>query len=188
MAKATLNPILEQLRGQVGDLVFKQYGDKIVVTKKPDLSNHKPTAAQRAQRERFRQATLYGKRILADPEARATYDEAAKARGKPVLSLMVADFLNAPCVDEVDVSGHGGQVGDEIVVAASDDFGVVGVNLALTDADGQLIEEGAAVESPAKSGRWVYTAVSAVTADTTVRIAVTATDRPGNVAEVERVV
>jgi hypothetical protein len=188
MAKATLNPILEQLRGQVGDLVFKQYGDKIVVTKKPDLSKHKPTAAQRAQRERFRQATLYGKGMLADPAVRAVYDEAAKARGKPVLSLMVADFLNAPSVDEVDVSGYGRQGGDEIVVAASDDFGVVGVNLALTDGSGHLIEEGAAIESPPKSDRWVYTATAAVAADTTVCIAVTATDRPGNVAEVKRVV
>jgi hypothetical protein len=37
--------------------------------------------------------------------------------------------------------------------------------------------------NPIDSGRWVYTA--AVETGTTVRIAVTATDRPGGVAEVE---
>ena len=32
MAKVKLNPILEQIRGQVGDLVFKRYGEKTVIS------------------------------------------------------------------------------------------------------------------------------------------------------------
>ena len=76
-------------------------------------------------RERFRQAALYGKMVMADAEAKAIYEEVAKARGKPVFSLTVADFFNAPSVDEVDLSGYTGAVGDEIVILARDDFDVV---------------------------------------------------------------
>jgi len=50
--------------------------------------------------------------------------------------LTVADFFNAPSVDEVDLSGYGGAVGDQIVIQASDDFGALGVNVALTDGAG----------------------------------------------------
>jgi hypothetical protein len=55
--------------------------------------------------------------------------------------------------------------------------------VALTGADGSPIEEGAAAETPPDSGRWVYAATQAVATGTTVRIAVTATDRPGGVGE-----
>lgn len=80
------------------------------------------------------------------------------------------------------------------VVRALDDFapsaslraGVTGVTVAVTDAEGNPIESGAATETPANSGRWVYAATAAVPTGTTVRIAVTATDRPGGVAEAEK--
>jgi len=183
MAKVKLNPILERIRGKVGDLVFKRYGEEVVISRPPDFEGLEPTEAQVAVRERFRQAALYGKIVMADPETKAIYEEAAKARGKPVFSLTVADFFNAPSVDEVDVSGYTGAVGDELVIRASDDFDVVGLDVALTDAEGNPIESGAAVETPANSGRWVYKATAAVPTGTTVRIAVTATDRPGGVAE-----
>lgn len=183
MAKVTLNPILEGIRGQVGDLVFKRYGDEVVISRKPDLSGVEPTAAQQATRDRFKQATLYGKMVMADPESKALYEAAAKAKGLPVFSLTVADFFNAPSVDEVDLAGYSGAVGDEIVVQASDDFAVAGVQVSLADDGGSLIEAGEAVETPPRSGRWVYTATAAVAPGATVRITVTAMDRPGSVTE-----
>jgi hypothetical protein len=38
MAKVKLNPILEQISGQVGDLVFKRYGDETIISRKADIS------------------------------------------------------------------------------------------------------------------------------------------------------
>ena len=60
----------------------------------------------------------------------------------------------------------------------------------LTDAGGAVLESGAAVETPAGSGRWVYTATAAAPTGTDVRIAVQATDMPGGVGaqEVEKTV
>ncbi len=190
MAKVRLNPVLEQIRGQVGDLVFKRYGDEVVISRKPDASEVEPTAAQLAHRQRFRQATLYGKMVMADPEAKALYEQVAKAKGQPLFSLTVADFYHAPSVDEVDLSGYAGRVGDPVVVLASDDFQVVSVAVSVSDAAGNPIESGAASEDPPRSGRWLYNASAAVPAGTIVRIAVpqghyvvTAEDRPGGVAE-----
>ena len=116
---------------------------------------------------------------MADPETKALYEESAGAKGKPVFSLTLADFFNAPSVDEVDLAGYNGVAGDEIVIRASDDFDVVAVLVALADADGNAIESGAAAETPPESGRWVYTATVTVDTGKTVRISVTAEDRPG---------
>jgi hypothetical protein len=59
---------------------------------------------------------------VADPTAKAVYDEAAKAKSQAVFSLTLADFFNAPCVDEIDLSHYAGQVGDSILIRAHDDF------------------------------------------------------------------
>ena len=71
MARVKLNPFLEQVRGQIGELVFRRYGDEVVISRKPDLSDVEPSAAQLAHRQRFARAALYGKIVLADPEAKA---------------------------------------------------------------------------------------------------------------------
>ena len=98
MAKVKLNPVLEQMRGQIGDLVFKHYSGDVVVGRKPDRSGVQPTDAQLQHQERFRQAVLYGQLVMADPDKKALYAEAAKASGKPLFSLTIADFFNAPAV------------------------------------------------------------------------------------------
>jgi hypothetical protein len=183
MAKVKLNPILEKIRGQVGDLVFKRYGDEVIISRKGDPTGNAPSEAQLAARARFRQAALYGKMVMADPETKALYEQATQGKGQQVFSLTVADFFNAPSIDEVDLAGYSGAVGDEIVIRASDDFEVVAVRVSLTDTNGADIENGAAVETPPASGRWVYTVTTAVAAGTTVRLAVTASDRPGSIAE-----
>jgi hypothetical protein len=180
MAKTKLNPILEQVHGKIGNLVFKQVLGETVLSRSPDRSGLVATDAQNATRVRFRQATLYGKMVMADPTTKAIYEEAATAKGQPLFSLTIADFFNAPSIDEVDLSGYAGKVGDEIVIRAHDDFAVVSVTVAITNANGQAIEEGAATETPSKSGRWVYAAKQAVPTGTQVRVNVTAEDRPGH--------
>jgi hypothetical protein len=182
MAKVRLNPILERLSGAVGGLVFRQYGDGVVIARKPSFEGAEWSEAQLAARERFRQGALYGKAALADPAARAFYQAAAETRGKPVFSLMVADYLNAPSIEQIEMDGYAGNAGDEIVVIAHDDLGVTGVTVRVADDGDYPIEIGAAVESPAGSGRWVYRAQTTVESGMTVQVTATATDRPGGLA------
>jgi len=78
MAKTKLSALVNQIQGKVGHLVFKHYGDKVVVTQAPDFSKVKPTEAQRAHRRRFTEAVSFVHRMLADPAAKAVYEARAK--------------------------------------------------------------------------------------------------------------
>lgn len=179
MAKVMLNPVLEKVRGKIGDLVFKRYHDEVIMSRTPDMSGNTPTPGQTAHRERFRLAVLYGNTVLADPAKRSIYEAAAKGKGLPAFAVTVGDFLKAPSVEEIDLSGYTGQMGETIRVIASDDFEVAGVAVNIMRADGTVIEQGGATPSGNDSS-WSYTTTAALPAGQNVSIEVTATDRPGN--------
>lgn len=126
MAKVKLNPVLEQIRGKVGDLVFRRRAEGLVVSRNPGRSGLVPSAGQEAVRERFRLAALYGKAVYADPAEKEVYLAAARKTGASAFALAVSDFLHAPAVDEIDLTAYTGLAGQAIVVRASDDFGVTG--------------------------------------------------------------
>lgn len=96
MAIVKLNPGFSAPRGAVGNLVFKHYGDKVVLTRKPRFENRVFSAAQLATQQRFRRAMWDAKTALADPLIRSRYEQIAREKGKPILSVMVADLLRQP--------------------------------------------------------------------------------------------
>ncbi len=180
MTKVAVNPIIEGMSGKLGDLVFKQYGEDVVVARAPRKNGRTPTANQLATQERFRQGAQYGKLTLAQPAVRAVYAAAARISGKGLFATMLADYLKAPSVDEVDASKYTGQPAQGITVKAHDDFEVMGVTVTIREAGGAAVEGGAAVQNPPGSGQWVYTTTQTVANVTGVTITATATDRPGN--------
>lgn len=185
MAKAKLNPVLEQVRGALGDVVFKRYGDRIILSRKPDLSYHKATAAQRMVRSRFGEAIAYGKRALQDPEAREAYQRAARRKRHPVFSVIQADYFRAPVVEGIDLLSYTGRVGDAIAIDARDDFEVreVRVAITMTNEEGTLLEEGLAIAGGGST--WTYSATASVAAGTEVRVTAIAKDRPGGTGRME---
>ena len=182
MARVELNPVLEQIHGQVGDLVFKRYEDQVVLARKASTNQQEPTPAQMAIRERFRAAAQYGKMVMADSALKALYATAAKAKKKPVFSMTVADYFNAPSVTAVTLNGYTGAANETITVNAYDDFEVMAVTVTLANEGGSVLESGAAV---VENGRWTYTTTTAVTPGTTVTVTATAVDRPGNSGSAE---
>ena len=78
----------------------------------PDRTGIVATPNRLAQQERFRPAAVYGKAALADPESRELYEDAAGKRGIPVFSVTLSDFLNAPAVDEIDLSTYTGKAAE----------------------------------------------------------------------------
>ena len=92
MAIATFNPSVPRLRGKVGGLVFKHYGDKVVVTRAPTFSG-KWSAAQLTGRNRFAQASAYARRVQVDPLLRAKYEQIAAQRGLTVRSAAISAYL-----------------------------------------------------------------------------------------------
>jgi hypothetical protein len=155
MAKVKLNPVMEQMRGKIGDLVFRKYEDRVIVARNPDRDGYILSAVQTDHRERFRQAAAYGKSAFADPAQKALYDAAGKARRKPAFALAVSDYLNPPVIDPLDLTQYTGQVGQPIIVRARDDFAVTAVNVTIKDNAGAVIEQGPA---SLELGVWRYVA------------------------------
>jgi len=145
----------------------------------PDRTGIVATANQVAQQDKFRLAALYGKAALADPDTKQVYEDAAARKGIPVFALTLGDFLNAPAVDEIDLSGYSGKANEPIRIRASDDVEVSGVSVAIRDQGGAVLEHGVAAKA-AGSLSWTYTTTTALQAGQAVSIEVSATDLPGH--------
>ena len=182
MARVRLNPALDSFVGEVGNLVFsKRYG-RTYASEKPEITPQQFTEAQKAVHIRFHHATNYARIVMADVEAREPYESVAKEKGLPVQNVIIADFLRPPSIDQIDLNGYDGSAGGKIRIRASDDFDVTGVNVAISDSEGQVIEQGPAILSSMNWGRWIYTTTLSVPAGAHIRVEATATDRPGNTA------
>ena len=155
--KATLNPMFEQVSGQLGDLVFRVIRGKVVISRKPVLNGSEPTEVQVQHRERFKQAVTYGKGVMADAGIRPLYEAVAKAKDMPIFALMIADYFNAPIIHHVELSAYNGKAGDVISIRASDDFSVENVHVSISDDQGNPIENGNAVKTAEGTDLWLYT-------------------------------
>ncbi len=69
MARAGKNSALNAISGQLGkQLVFKQYRDKIVISKYPDMDGVKPSRKQKNGRNLFKEAVAYAQKIIRNRE------------------------------------------------------------------------------------------------------------------------
>lgn len=170
------------LSGKIGDLlVFRQRSGQTIVSKTPTVGN-KVTEAQQAHRRRFQQAVFYGKAAMATPELSEQYGTVAHKKKRTVFNIAVADFLRAPDIEQIDFSAYTGQTGDVIRIRVTDDFAVKSVHVRIANADGSLVEEGAAVPDAA-AYEWTYTATQDNKSLDGDRITVLASDRPGNLTQ-----
>lgn len=79
MARLAKGSLLSTLIGQIGkEIVIKQYADKVVVSKYPDMSRVKPTERQLAQRSLMAEANAYARVVKRDPEKRAEIEKTLK--------------------------------------------------------------------------------------------------------------
>jgi hypothetical protein len=189
MAIVLKNLATKGLSGMLGDtLVFRNIGGRTIVASAPTTtSNHEPTEGQKAHQKLFQKAVLYAKSQMGDPATKAAYE--AKAQGSEKLSaynIAVADFFNAPDIEEIDMSGYTGAVGDKIRVSAIDDFMVAEVGVEIYNSDGSLVESGKAVQD-SNAVDWVYTATAANGDLSGDKVVIKASDIPGNISEKEEV-
>lgn len=175
MAHVHQNTIAKGLRGRVGDLIYKQYGDKTVVTRVPQFSGAW-SKRQIAARRRFGRASRYATEVQRDPARLAIYARVARKRKLTVRATAIADFLTAPTINEIDPSRYQGRPGDVISIWAHDNFEVVAVEVTIRDARGELVESGPAQRDAA----WRYVAQKTFAGPAPWVIEARATDRPGN--------
>lgn len=93
MAVVNNNSILAALKGALGkEIVFKQYRDKTVVAKYPDMSHLKPTEPQKKQRAKMKEANVYASMVCKDAKLRKKYEKKLIA-GESVYQRARRDFL-----------------------------------------------------------------------------------------------
>jgi hypothetical protein len=187
MAESKNNIITHGLSGKVGDLiVFRNRNGKTYVASKPKERTGELSEAQKEHHKRFQQAVIYAKSALSNPETKQAYKDAAQ-QGESAYNVAVADFMNAPDIEEIDLSKYTGKVGDTITITVTDDFLVQEVSVTILNADGTEVEHGSA-QSNAAGLQWVYTANvdnSSLEGD---KILVQAFDLPHNKTEEERII
>jgi hypothetical protein len=134
---------------------------------------------QCAQRSKFARAAAYAKRVMATPEELVVYAEVAKKRKAwRVFPIIAADYLNPPIVHDIELAATGNSP-PFVHIWASDDFEVVGVDVSVRDAGGQLVMQGPA---EARNARWQVRLPRDLAPGQEILVEATARDRPGNAA------
>ena len=94
MAKVKLPSWIEEIRGRVGDVVFRTSpSGKTYISKSPDMSAVEWSPAQKENRRRFRKAIAYAKAAMADPDVRAVYERQAAEQNRQPFRVAVSDYL-----------------------------------------------------------------------------------------------
>ena len=184
MAESKNNVVTHGLSGKVGDmLVFSQRHGKTVVSRKPRINENRELSAEQEQHKRkFQQAIIYAKSAVADVSTKAAYD-AERKPGMSAFNVAVADLLNAPDIESIDLSAYHGNIGDLIVVQVMDDFKVASVTITISNADGSEVESGNAVQNTDNALNWTYSATQNNPSLTGDKITVVVSDLPGNLTQ-----
>lgn len=183
MAKSKNNVVTHGLSGKIGDmLVFSQRKGQTIVGKVPKKRTTPDTASQAAHKKKFQHAVLYAQSVLADPALKKEYKKEAEQNehGATAYNIALADLLQAPEIEEIDLSQYSGKKGDIISILVTDDFKVKSVTVKIENEDGGLVEEGAAVD---KTTHWEYKATASNTEISGDKITIQAFDMPDNMAE-----
>lgn len=176
MAKAILNSTLAGISGRVSSFVYRQQNGQTVILPHT-VRKDRPSKAQKTNRNRFSEAKDYAKAVLADPLRRERYRRLAAQRKCPSNALLIANFLNPPTIELVELSEYRGRVGDRIRILAEDPIEVVSVTVTLRAAStGKVLESGSATRD---HDVWVYRCTAAAENLREVRIEITAANRAG---------
>jgi hypothetical protein len=187
MSKVDLGALVTGFSGRVGNLVLVRRGNATFLWSRPRKRTSKPSAKEKAQRERFRRATAYARAKMADPAMKAEYAQIAKRKERMTpFTIAVTDYLRAPVIDAIKVEGYTGKVNDIIIAKAIDDFKVVSLKVTITLPTNVVLETGAAIfDATTLEWRYASTKANATLAGTKVKF--TGSDRPGNETSLETV-
>ena len=184
MAYVKKNIVTEGMSGKLGNnIVFRNRGGKTVVAVTPEKKKRKLSEAQKVQTRKFSTAIAYGKQAVQDPAAKAAYQAQAKG-GQTAFNVAVSDCLNAPRIEEPDLSAYQGAKGSQLILPVADDYLVTEVSVAMYNQAGALVEAGAA-QLHNNGADWVYTTQKQNANFKGSKLIIRASDLPGNTVEKE---
>lgn len=183
MAVVTNNIFTQGLTGTIGgDMVFRTLRGKTVVSMRPPEEGvREASEQQRATRLNFKRATVYAKAAMLDPQRKSYYQRRARKLKLPnAYTAAITDYMRKPKLERVDTKRYKGRPGDAVVVSIMKrGFSIVSVEVTFHDAEGEVIEGGAAIRQV--DTRWRYVATEAVGLLSDVTLSVKATDTAGQV-------
>ncbi|MBL0745591.1 hypothetical protein [Chryseolinea lacunae] len=92
MARLKKTAITSALSGLLGDLVIRQTRNGIVVASRPNRSKKPMPRGQRQSCNRFKEAVIWAKQIMADPRRKATHLAKLK-KGESLYRTLVGDYI-----------------------------------------------------------------------------------------------
>jgi hypothetical protein len=170
MAKVVDNIITEGLSGRLGDqLVFRRLRDgRTILCKKPNFSNRKLSEAQKEHHRRVKEAAAYARKASRrDP----LYARLAEGTMKNAYNVAFGDWFHPPVIQRL------GWYGAAIRIWATDDVQVAGVQVLVLDGNGEILEQGEALQG--RGDWWEYIPAAAG------KVVVEACDLPGNKVQAE---
>ena len=92
MAISKHNVVTDSLSGKVGNVIFKNYGDKTVISRYPDMSKVVKSNKQLDRQHLFKAAQAYAKSIISDPEKKLAFVKTIP-KGKIAYHAAISQFL-----------------------------------------------------------------------------------------------
>src|SRR5688572_10088363 len=92
MVKVRLHPPVKSMSGTMGIYTYRYTRGQQTLMKTPDMSKVKWSDAQKANRQRFREAIAYARTAMANPELRAHYEKLGKKANRQPFRVAVSDF------------------------------------------------------------------------------------------------
>lgn len=184
MAKVKYNVVTHGVTGKIGDLLqFRQRHGRTIIAKIAARSNT-VTTAQQMVRDKFRLAAVYAKSAMKDPALKELYK--LRAVGEiSSFNLALKDFFEPPVIGTVNTEAYQGQIGNTIVITATDDTKVTKVRVQIFDSEDSLAEEGLAIKD-GEEDNWIYTATTFLNPTAMGKLVVEVEDLPGNKTSFEK--
>lgn len=180
MAKSTDNILLKEASGTIADMLTltKKRSGAIILGKKRRASSVPPSEEQLEIQRRFKRAMQYAKAAIKDPVVKAAY-QAVAGPDQSAYNMALKDAFKPPVVESIKTNSYQGEVGDNLLIRALDDFKVTAVKVSIRTAAGAIVEQGDAVLQ-SNGLDWLYTATAVNGAVAGTVITAIAVDTPGN--------
>ena len=119
MAISYTNQITAGYSGMVGDIVLRWYGDKSVMSKRPNCSKVIRSEQQKLNSEKFAKAVAYGKHAKVDPVLSKIYKEKIRKKqikNKDVYHAALSYYQKSVVIEKIDVNKYKGLI-DNMITA-----------------------------------------------------------------------
>ena len=131
------------VRGAIGDLIFRQYNGKTVVSVRPVYKNESNTEGRKQLRSRFRDATMHASHAMEDPKKKAYYQQKARQLKVPnAYTAAITDYLRKAKVVAMTRSSFSAKKGDEVIIKLSKSvFKIRRIKVVLCSQHGEVLSE-----------------------------------------------